>query len=326
VYSYSPKRLVVIAVVAVLIGLVAVQGVSFTAMAPRYGTVTSPLRPVTSEGRQEEVVWGGNESNPASPVRIRLGISSPPPLGNTAELIAVITSAMDASEVKAQIRLPKGFEMISGTPDWEGDLTRDSAVELRYMIKSVQIGNWIIEGFVRWDFAPGSFYTDTDRICISVSETSAYVLTEAFSETISHPPSNETEPPTTTHPDNSSGSVPTEERGRLMMFVSPTLVAVGVETTVIVSYAISTATEATPGTAPGLMIRGDPPSFEGHVVVTYGPVLAENGNEWLVKIRPTSIGVIKVIGQDAPGESRVYVEITVVDSLPPPSPPVDVNP
>jgi len=326
VYSYSPKKLVLIAVVAVLIGLAAVQGVSFTAMAPRHETATGQHETATSQGGQEQVVWGGNESNPASPVRIRLGISSPPPLGKTAELLAVIMSAMDASGVKVQIRLPEGFEMISGSPDWKGDLARDHTVELRYVIKSVQVGNWIIEGSVRWDFAAGSFYTDSDRIYISVSESSAYVSTTTFSETTSHPPGNETQPPASTQPGSSGESLPTQESGGLVMFVSPTLLAVGVETTVTVSYGMVSATREEPKIVPGLMTGGGPPSFEGPVVVAYGPVLAENGNEWLAKIKPTSAGVIKVVGQDALGKSRVYAEIVVVDNLPPPPPPVDVNP
>lgn len=110
------------------------------------------------------------------------------------------------------------------------------------------------------------------------------------------------------------------------MFVSPTLLAIGVETTVTVSYGMVSATQEEPNIVPGLMTGGGPPSFEGPVVITYGPVLAENGNEWLAKIRPTSMGVIKVVGQDALGKSRVYVEIVVLDSLPPPSPPVDLDP
>jgi hypothetical protein len=308
-YSYSSKRLVLIAAAAVLIGLAAVQGVNFEAgVLYRHGTYTS---------EQGSAIWGGNESNPGSPVRIKLGISSPPSLGNSAELLAVVSSAMDASDVEAHIRLPNGFAMISGSADWKGNIQRDQSVELRYVIKSVQVGDWVIEGFVKWSFAEGSFYTDSDRIYITVSENSAHVVTTTVSETSI----NETQPP----PATQVGSIKVgyvnlpqpSQQGELLMFASPTLVAVGIETTLTVSYAISPVTSGA-GVSPGVIVRGGKPSFEGPATITYGPLLAEDHLEWVVKIRPTSLGVVKVTGQDESGTIHVSAEITVVDSLPPP--------
>jgi len=294
------------ATLAVLIGFAALQGIIQAEVF---------YRPEAQTNQQGSVIWGANESNPSSPIRIKLRISSAPPLGKTAELLAVVTSAMDASDVEVQIRLPQGFAVISGgSPDWKGNVPRDHPVELRYVVMSVQVGDWVIDGHVKWSFAEGSFYTDSDRIYISVSESSAYISTTTFSETTSLPPGNETQPPTSVQTGDSQLMVTS---GALVMFVSPTLVAVGIETTVVVYYGVSSTPDPT-ATPPSVMIHGGTPSFEGPMVVTYGPALAGNGMEWVAKIKPTSTGSIKVIGQDQSGTVHAYAEIKVVDNLPPP--------
>jgi hypothetical protein len=306
-YTYSSKKLVLMAAVAVLIGLAVVQGVVLqTGMVGHEGYTTG----------QGLVVWGGNESNPSSPIRIKLGISVPPALGKTAELLAVISSAMDASNVEAHIEIPNGFVVTAGNAvNWKGSVAHDQGVQLRYTIKSVQVGDWIIEGSVKWNFGEGSFYTDTDRICMVVSENSAYVTTKTLSQTTGLPSGNETNPPTESQlvPGGISQLPPNTQ---IVMFVSPTLVQVGIETTITISYAVA----STPGKviAPGVMIRGGAPSFEGPVIVTYGPVLDRTGEEWIAKILPISAGLVKVNGQDESGSVHVYAEINVVNTLPPP--------
>jgi len=216
-------------------------------------------------------------------------------LGKTAELLAIVTSAMEADDVEVRIVIPEGFAMVSGIPDWRGSVPRDGKVELHYVIKSVQVGSWTIEASVKCSFGEGSFYTDHDSISLSVSEDSAYIYTTTLSQTGTETPmlpsnnetNNETQPPP---PDKQKQRPPPTlwgnetESGELMMFVCPTLVAV-----------------------------------EGPVIITYGPVLAQDGRDWVVKVIPTSVSSIKVIGQDALGSVHVYAEVTVVESLPPPT-------
>jgi len=307
-YSYSPKKLILVVAAVVLIGFVVVQGVNLQADLLRHGAYTT-------QQSQVSVIWGDNESNPSSPVRIRLGISNPPALGKTGELVVVISSAMDATDVEAHVKLSDGFATTSGTPDWKGNLIAGQKVELRYTIKSVKVGDWVIEGTVKWSFAEGSFYTDTDKILISVSGTSADVTTTApHTETIVVPPANETIPGL---PGNTTMTLPLQESGQLVMLVSPTLVAVGIETTITITYGLSSANTGN-GAPPAVTVSGGAPSFEGAVIITYGPVLAESGGEWVATIKPTAVGVIRVVGQDNSGTVHVYAEITVVESLPPP--------
>jgi hypothetical protein len=178
----------VMVMVAVLVGVFVVQGVNLEANVFRLGSHSTMQGPVVS---------GGGESNPSSPIRIKLGISNPPPLGKTAELVAVVTSAMDAANVEVHIAIPKGFTIISGgSPDWRGSVSQGRNVELRYVIKSVEVGDWVIEGSVKWTFDEGgSFYTDTDKISLSVSENAAYVTTRNTTDTTNPPAWNETNPP-----------------------------------------------------------------------------------------------------------------------------------
>jgi hypothetical protein len=306
-YTYSSKIFALLSIVAVLAGFAVISVVTFQA---------GPYNDVTYTGQQTSMVWGQNVANPSSPVRIRLGITSPPALGKTAELVVIVTSAMDASDVKVHIALPSGFVMTSGTPDWKGNIARDDKVELHYTIQSVQVGDWTIEGSVEWRFAGDSFYKDSDRICISVTADSASISTcgSAEAQLTEFPPANETQPPTLVSTTVTT-LLPPQEIGELVIFVSPDLVSVGVETEVTILYATRSPGEPE---SPPTIVLGGPPSFEGPVIVTYGPV-ARQGMEWVAKIKPTSIGVIIVNGCDQSGQVCTYAEITVAETLPPPA-------
>jgi len=305
-YSYSPKRLVLVLVVVALVGIAAVEGVNYQG---------SLLHSEEHSGQQGSVIWAGNESNPGSPIRIRLGMTEAPPLGKSAELLAEVTSAMDATDVEVHIRLPEGLVMTSGSPDWRGSVLGDQKVDLRYTVKSVRVGNWMIEAFVKWSFAEGSFYEDSDRIYISVSENSASFSTSVSeTHTTDLPPGNETRPPLPP-PGDMTIQFPTEVSGELVIFVSPTMVALGEETTVTILYSVRPPSIGNI-TLPTMIVRGGTPTFNGPLIVTYGPVWTEG--EWVAKIKPTSLGVIEVVGQDESGNVHVKTQITVVQSLPPP--------
>jgi hypothetical protein len=308
-YSFGPKRLVLALMVVALVGMVVVGGLNYE---------SNLLRPEVSSGQQGSVVWAGNESNSGSPIRIRLGMTEAPPLGKSAGLLVEVTSAMDAADVEVHIRLPEGLVMTSGSPDWKGSILRDQKVDLRYTVKSVRVGNWVIEASAKWSFAEGSFYENSDRIYISVSENTASFLTASISDTHTTdlPSGNETQPPPPLPPENMTISFPTEVIGELVIFVSPTIVALGEETTVTILYSAKPA-PIDNITLPSMIVRGGTPSFSGPVIVTYGPV-RDNQGQWVAKIKPTSLGVIEVIGQDESGNVHVKTQITVVQSLPPP--------
>ena len=56
-------------------------------------------------------------------------------------------SRQDSSDSKARIELPDGFQVVSGTTDWSGDLKSGEQVNLRVTVKSTKIGYFQVKGF-----------------------------------------------------------------------------------------------------------------------------------------------------------------------------------
>jgi len=123
-------------------------------------------------------IWGCCESAttpPANPMKVDLSISNAPALGETAELTCTITSHYDALNVTAEIILDSGFELVAGDLVWEGDLAVDTPIQFKATIKSIKIGNWIIQAKAGYSPYEGAYYTDGGGLYISVGEDSATV-------------------------------------------------------------------------------------------------------------------------------------------------------
>jgi hypothetical protein len=101
-----------------------------------------------------------------------LSIPKAPALGETAEItLSVISPRTTGNNVLVQIKLPEGFELVSGDINWSGVLKENEEFQLKAIIKAIEIGKWTIFGG-----APGL----GDYLYISVSEDSAYISEEPF--------------------------------------------------------------------------------------------------------------------------------------------------
>jgi hypothetical protein len=111
----------------------------------------------------------------------KLSISKAPALNETAEITLSVIAPRDTKNISVKIRLPEGFEFISGDPEgfkyldgdisWERALKENEELQLKATIKAVKVGEWTIFGG-----APGP----GDYLYISVSEDSAYISEEQF--------------------------------------------------------------------------------------------------------------------------------------------------
>jgi hypothetical protein len=110
-----------------------------------------------------------NDSVPLSPMSITLTLSpfSNPQLPRSkSNVTAKILSTCDASNVTAEILLPQGIGVVSGSLKWQGCLKANVSSSFCTTIEIIEVGNWTVSAKVRWYFTPDSWYGDIDRICI----------------------------------------------------------------------------------------------------------------------------------------------------------------
>ena len=113
-----------------------------------------------------------------SPIEVCLAISNAPALNQTAELTCTITSREDAPNTTAQIKLPEGFELISGNLTWKGDLEKNSQKSFKATVKSVKTGNWAIEATAESklkDGEPSESYKAVDHVYVVLGNVTASV-------------------------------------------------------------------------------------------------------------------------------------------------------
>lgn len=119
-----------------------------------------------------------DKTAPLTEMEVSLSISNAPALNQTAELTCTVTSIKDAPNTMAQIKLPEGFELVSGDLLWRGDVTKSSQKSFNATIKSVKTGNWTIEAIAESkleDGKPSEFYRATDHVHIVLGNITASI-------------------------------------------------------------------------------------------------------------------------------------------------------
>ncbi len=116
---------------------------------------------------------------PSSPMKLDISISRIPSLGETAKITAMISYVNNESlNTTAQIKIPEGFELISGDPIWNGTLKR--SFEFDIGVRAIKVGNWAIEGIARTPPTGESFFGGRDFIYISVGRYISYTRESPF--------------------------------------------------------------------------------------------------------------------------------------------------
>lgn len=90
------------------------------------------------------------ETSPAPPITVELSFpDGAPPLNQEAELIyimEVMEPGLILENMSIEIRLPEGFELVSGELAWFGDISSGDELEvIRATVRAVKTGNWTFE-------------------------------------------------------------------------------------------------------------------------------------------------------------------------------------
>lgn len=135
---------------------------------------------------------------PQWPMSVNSLISQPPGLNQTANITCFISSQIDAPNVTANIILPEGIDVVSGSTLWYGDIN-GSQVEFSVMIKPVTTGNFTIECVATSTMDDNSSFGDRDFLYLSVSENNTTVsqVPQSSEPSIYCTPLNSSEIPST---------------------------------------------------------------------------------------------------------------------------------
>ena len=113
----------------------------------------------------------GNTSTTSTGITSKLDISKAPTLNETAEITLMVTTIRNASNASVEIKLPEGFELISGNLNWNGEPIENQPRKLNIIVKAVKTGDWTIYG--------GGSGQD-DYIYISINDNSATINDKPF--------------------------------------------------------------------------------------------------------------------------------------------------
>lgn len=92
---------------------------------------------------------GCGSGSPLPPLSVELSFPHGAPyLNQTTELRCLIEAHDITNDLTIIIKLPDGFELVSGDLSWTGDLPRDGKKEIKANIKAKQRGNWTITAVI----------------------------------------------------------------------------------------------------------------------------------------------------------------------------------
>ncbi len=110
--------------------------------------------------------------NVSVPVGIKLAISHPPRLSETAHLTVTVVSVFDAPNSEARIELPKGAVLLAGDLRWQGSLKANVLVQFLAAIKFVETGQKTITAVAKSIESATSSVSAVDEVVLDVAETS----------------------------------------------------------------------------------------------------------------------------------------------------------
>ncbi len=104
-------------------------------------------------------------SSPSVPIKINLSISEKLEFNKPTDLTCTISSLVDAPNTEANVKLPVGATLISGTLTWQGALKAKEPFSFSAQIIFNKEGKWAIEGTVS-DKSNG--WGDKDTIYLTI--------------------------------------------------------------------------------------------------------------------------------------------------------------
>ncbi len=109
-----------------------------------------------------------------SPLQATLSLSEKPLLNTPVTLTLSFKSATTARNTSAKIEIPEGFELVSGSLEWQGDLNKDEEQKIEIIVKSTKVGYYQLGGSAISRQQDGVF-GDGDTIYAEVSQNDAII-------------------------------------------------------------------------------------------------------------------------------------------------------
>jgi len=148
----------------------------------------SRIQTVTS---QSSVARSGNQKftgRPAEidcaeelPANMELHLHEAPVLDTITVLSLVVVPEADAQNAELRIVLPEGFSLSSGSLQWNGNLSKNVAVEMDVFIRAEIVGIWRIEAIATSKPSAGGYHKICSTQCyVQVAEREAHILGSAL--------------------------------------------------------------------------------------------------------------------------------------------------
>ena len=113
-------------------------------------------------------------SDAATPITVKLVLSHAPHLNETTYLTFTISSITDAPGTTAEIILPQGAELLTGSPRWSGDLAANQTYVMLASVKFTAEGNQEIEGKALREVGNGDVWGDAAQIYLHITAEAGY--------------------------------------------------------------------------------------------------------------------------------------------------------
>jgi len=115
----------------------------------------------------------GTIAESSSPIQGILTLLDKPLLNVPVRLVFSFKSTAPAPNTIAKIELPDGFELVSGTPAWSGDIVANEEHKIEIVVKSTKTGYYQLIGSAISNQGESSYFGDTAMINIEISTDNA---------------------------------------------------------------------------------------------------------------------------------------------------------
>jgi hypothetical protein len=124
---------------------------------------------------------GGGSGGPGSPLKVRTSITPEPIVGRDVTWhIEMVSTGPEFQNATLRVELPEGVELVSGDPNWQGDIPAGGTVVVDLVIRVTTPGEWKISAGASAIIGPGSNAAGWKTLYTTSSETSAEVIEDIY--------------------------------------------------------------------------------------------------------------------------------------------------
>ena len=123
----------------------------------------------------------GGSGGPGSPLKVRASITPEPIVGRDVTWhIEMVSTGPEFPNTTLRIELPEGVELVSGDPNWQGDIPAGGTVAVDLVIRVTTPGEWKVYAVASAIHDPYNSSTGWKGLYITSSDTSAEVVEDIY--------------------------------------------------------------------------------------------------------------------------------------------------